>query len=227
MPVTDRFVLTPDATEIIDRRSGMRWNTRNAMRILFAPEPGQRRLAMDSAFAHPMLRRGTAYDQDPEMPPRCAAQEQQYADQAAISGSDCLQFVQLCVAKLAGPERDEFLMGLTDLLSTEEGASDGTLQLTHRPNGRDQAYGSRTSTEARSRPNQQGWNGPGTTNGDRGMRGARTAKDAVVPSVQSGQGYDRRPAQDAAIRTLNHNNFQKRWGAQTSHISLNGNGRQA
>ena len=46
-------------------------------------------------------------------------------DQSPISGSDCLQFVQLCLAKLAGPDREEFLMGLTDLLGTEEPAQDG------------------------------------------------------------------------------------------------------
>jgi hypothetical protein len=88
----------------------------------------------------PMLR--GARDQDPTMPPRGASREEQYGDQGGgpISGADCIQFVRLCLAKLAGPEREEFLMGLADLLSTEQGAQDGIVAankgaLDRRPNG--------------------------------------------------------------------------------------------
>jgi hypothetical protein len=99
-----------------------------------------------------------------------------------MSGADCIQFVRLCAARLAGPEREEFLMGLADLLNTEEASQDGTLELTHRPNGNGNGL----------RNNNQGAT-------DRSRSGNRT-------------GRDRKPgAMDSAIRGMNTANFLKRF----------------
>jgi hypothetical protein len=68
--------------------------------------------------------RGPSYDQDPDLGPR-GNNYPDPADQPPISGEDCLQFIKLYLAKLTGPDRDDLLAGLTNLLSTEEGAQDG------------------------------------------------------------------------------------------------------
>jgi hypothetical protein len=163
----------------------------------------------------PVMQRILAHDQA-DMPVRG---EQSYGgfDQdpsaAPISGSDCLQFLKLCLAKLQGPEREDFLMGLTDLLSTEEGASDGVLQLTHgngikrNGNGDDNAYMTRTGIEGRNRSNTQ----------DNGVR----------PGTNQGaldRGRGRRPAQDAAIRSLQASSFARRF-PDAMQIRFGGNGR--
>jgi hypothetical protein len=121
------------------------------------------------------------FDQDPNDSP--------------ISGSDCLQFVQMCMAKLQGSDLEEFMSGLTDIVSTTSSdGSNGTLEITHHPNG-----------------NGNGNNNGGRSNvpptGDRSRR-TRTARDGVIPS-----GMDRRIAQDQAfrVRAMNSRNFQQRF----------------
>jgi hypothetical protein len=192
MNPADHFILAPDASQITDKRTGTSWDTRDVMKTLFAKEPD-----MYNTNRHPML----AHDQS-SMPVR-GGQSYSAVDQdpgsAEISGTDCLQFVRLCLAKLSGPDREDFLMGLTDLVSTEDpnaGGQDGTLELRH--------------------GNGNGRNGvPKNNQGalDRTKSGRRPARD------------NRRPAQDSALRGLQTSNFNKRWGHLTENIRFGGTGR--
>jgi hypothetical protein len=193
----DHFVLTPDAGRIVDTRTGASWDTKDAMRAVFAPEPRGETLAMDSRLSrrpnrHPMLAR----DQSMPQPAGMTYNQDQDPSAAPISGSDCLQFVQLCLAKLVGPDRDQFLSGLVDLISPEEGGMDNTLEIIHRPNG-------------------NGTNGNGLRSNNQG---------ALDRNRRNGARDQRRPAQDSAIRSLQTSNFARRW-PDAAKVSLSGNGR--
>jgi hypothetical protein len=180
---------------------------------LTTPPPG----ANDSAFDNLRNRnmpRGPSYDQSTGMPVRgnpshsAVDQDPGIGDPGAISGEDCLAFVQLCLQKLTGPDRADFLSGLTDLISTEppDAAGDNSLEIVHRPNnGNDNG-----------RPN--GGNGQ-----DRGTRRvSRTARDQV-PMNNKGA-LDRRPAMDANVMALNQQAFARRF-PDAMRIKFGGTGR--
>jgi hypothetical protein len=203
----DRFTLSPDASTITDKQTGASWDTKEAMRIMFSPEP-KGGVTMDHTTTrrpngrptHPMLARDQLFEE------KEATYNQ--GDQAPISGSDCLQFVRMCMQRLAGPDRDEFLEGLAELLSTETGAQDGVLQLTHgNGNGNGNGNGSRNNVP----PNGNG-NGNGVPKNNLGaLDRTRGARDS------------RRPAQDSAVRVLNSQSFQRRF--PYVNVSLSGTGR--
>jgi hypothetical protein len=142
------------------------------------PPPG----AMDSALARPQAPRyDRAVDQEP----------------TEISGSDCLQFVKLCMQRLTGSDRDEFCEGLAQLLSTETGAEDGgngTLEIRHRANG---------------------------VNGDRIVAANRQALDKRRNGARDNR---RGPAMDGAIRALNSQSFARRF-PDAATVKFGGNGR--
>jgi hypothetical protein len=119
----DHFFLTPDASRVIDKRTGTSWTTHEVARILFGKEkeptmPRYRHplLARDQNYTNTMPVRGgiTNYDQDPG----------ETNGGQTLSAAECVQFVKICAAKLQGPDREEFLSGIADLLGTEEGAMD-------------------------------------------------------------------------------------------------------
>jgi hypothetical protein len=78
----------------------------------YRPNP---RPARDQGLPQPQG--GSNYNQDPNDPDNGSA--------APITGSDCLQFVQLCLARLSGSDKEDFLTGLADIVSTTDGNAVG------------------------------------------------------------------------------------------------------
>jgi hypothetical protein len=178
-----RYPNNPNVRAELGRIMNVRLNTHLGR----PPQPTAQDAAFDNLGARQMPRGPRYGDQNytSTMPPRGGTNYDQDPASAPISGSDCLQFVQMCLAKLSGSDRDEFLSGLVDLISPEGGnGMDGTLQLTHRPNGNGNGL----------RPNN------------------KSALDR------------RRPAQDAAIRSLQANSFARRF-PEAMQIRFGGNGR--
>jgi hypothetical protein len=120
----------------------------------------------------------------------------QLADQEPDDTPDCdllMHFVEICLAKLSGPERDKFVGALHSLLSS---GVDNVLAPPARNNG-----------------NGNG-NNNGQTNGDRSSRSGNRTRSG-----------DRRPAQDAAIRShvaaVNQRGFFQRF-PEAMKISIQG-----
>jgi hypothetical protein len=128
----------------------------------------------------PQPQGGSNYNQDPnDMPP--------------LDSDDLMNFIQICLGKLDPGEKEQFLMKLTDLVSTTDGNA---------ING-----------------NGGSANAPSYSNDRRPRGDRRTARDGMVPSVQSAQ--DRRLSQDRAfaVRALNGNNFMKRF-PEVGHLDV-------
>jgi hypothetical protein len=180
------------------------------------PPPGAQDAAFKEKTMTPNMRRILARDQsfsgasgapvhsratDQSMPPRGSTSPTNF-DQDDPNGNpctaeECLTFVQMLINGFTDP--DEKQQFIEGLSNIVTGSGYGTLQITHMPNG-------------------NGRNG----NGDR-----RPAKDGVVGKNAGALDRNRRPAQDAAIRSLNSSNFARRWGSTTTAMSIRfgGNGR--
>jgi hypothetical protein len=169
---------------------------------LTRPPPGAQDAAFDNLGARQMPRGPRYGDQSMPQPAGMIYNQDQDPASAPISGSDCLEFVRLCLAKLVGPDRDEFLSGLTDLLSPEEGGMDGsngTLQVTHYAgNG-----------------NNNGSNGNGLRNNNQG---------ALDRTRRNGARDNRKPGMDSAIRSLQTSSFARRF-PDAANIKFGGMGR--
>jgi hypothetical protein len=140
----------------IDHPTGRYGNNHQYVASLLGKEPTMPR------YRHPLLAR------DQAMPSNAVSGLDQEPG-GAPSGEECLQFVRLCMAKLAGPDRDEFVQGLAELLGTEEP-------------GNDNAYLSRTAVEER---NGNGPNGNRSAM-DRGRRGAGDRRPGAMDSAIRG-----------------------------------------
>jgi hypothetical protein len=116
MNIEDRFVLAPDASKITDKQTGRSHGKHEVMRILSAKEEDQHM----RQNRHPMLAR----DEDPSMPPRGGSNYQDSSDNL-IDADDAIQFVRMLLAKFDPGEREQFLMKLTDLVSTTDANGNG------------------------------------------------------------------------------------------------------
>jgi hypothetical protein len=121
--------------------------------------------------------------------------------------------VELCLRGIDDPgERSEFLQELANLL-TGSGYANGN----NNDNNGDYDYDQMSTMPSSSPPPQRpsynsSFNGRGTV--DRRPRGSRG---------DARRANDRALAMDSTVRSLNAASFQRRWGAQTSHIRLTGN----
>jgi hypothetical protein len=105
---------------------------------------------------------------------------------APISGADCLQFVKICAAKLAGPEREEFLSGIAELLGTEEPARDGELEILHRPNGNGNGNGNGLPANNKGALDRRGRTAQDSAFAVRGMNTANFLKRFPMADIKFG-----------------------------------------
>jgi hypothetical protein len=118
MTSIDHFVLTPDASRIIDKRTGASWTTREAMQVLFAKEPPMRpnrypRHAYDQMFAQtseaPEYNQGNG-DQEGGSP---------------IDADQCMTFLQALLAKLPPEEHEKLIAQMAQLIQSAHGMGAG------------------------------------------------------------------------------------------------------
>ena len=83
-------------------------------------------------------------DQDPNDPSSGAP---------PIDADDLINFVQICLKKLDPDEQEKFVSALSDMISAPGmDGSNGTLQITHRPNGNDNGLNNGPTRSAQERP---------------------------------------------------------------------------
>jgi hypothetical protein len=152
----------------------------------------------DQSMPSRFLRSVLAQDQstiDPDMEPRGGYQA---GNGTVPTVEELVAFVKLCLAKMSPEDKNDFLSQLADAAGEyDAGANDQSTGTSAIPYNR--------RADGVVNPNQSAL--------DRSRRPARDNRGT------------RPAAMDSALQTLNHANFQRRWGPQTSHIKLNGNGR--